>query len=112
MIVKLVIYLGIILIILASANSMPSKSIKNSVNDVNLKNQIILIDNALISYYRFHAAFPDEINSSLLRQFGIEILDVSAFSYDKKAENEFILSTKLANNEFYFSPNSNIKIDL
>ena len=107
--VKLVIYLGIMLILLSSANNISSKSIKDSVQEANLKNQIIFIDSALVSYYRFHSVVPDNINSDFLKQFGIEAFDLSNISYEKKADNEFTLCIKLHNDDYFFSPNSNNK---
>lgn len=110
---KLIIYLGALLIILTSGNNIASKSIKNTVNDSNIKNQVILIDNALMSYYRYHSYFPDELTSSEIQnQLGINNLNLNNISYARKAKNEFILQAKLNNNINYESPNSNVTIDL
>jgi hypothetical protein len=116
MLIRVLVYLAVLVIMFAAGNDIHSKSIKNTASDMVLQSQVIMLDNALVNYYKNHATVPNVSSGIALKPYmeneGIKSFDAdwSRFSYKYVAANKYTLTTTLNNGASWASPKSGVAL--
>lgn len=92
MFIKLLIYLGITMIILAGGNMVSPYSARTLISDKTLTAQTAQLDNALIKYYATHEELPGTLSTEFMELMGLHGVEVENFSYTPR-ERSYTLKT-------------------
>lgn len=84
------------------------KSLRSSISDKEIETNTTILDSAIVSWYCHHSGVvPENLSSDMIKIMGLEDMDVSMFTYQKVADDQFTLTAKLSNKKTLTSPNSN-----
>ena len=105
MLIRVLIAMGLAIILCAGGNITP-KNINDSLSDIDKKNMLIVMDEALVNYYCNHSGnLPDKLDEATVKVLGLKNYDWQQFTYSKGNKN-FTLNVKLSNGKLYPSVNS------
>lgn len=104
---RAMIILFLVTLLVGGNTSGISRSFKTSINDKELQSMSIVLDNAILNYYTNHSELPEYIDNNILHIMGLSDYDLSKFTYQKLADNKFMLTAELSNQETWISSYSN-----
>ncbi len=105
MLLRILIAIGV-LMILSIGGNLNYKTVKEGLSDAELKNMLIVMDEALVNYYCNHSGnLPYKLDEATVKVLGLKNYDWQQFTYSKGNKN-FTLNVKLSNGKLYPSVNS------
>ena len=107
---KYVIVLFLISMLVFGGSSGISPSFRKSVDDNNVKSMSVVLDTAILNYYRNHGELPAQIDDDTLYIMGLSTYDLTDFTYQKLSDRRYSLTAALSNNLIWRSSYSNIDL--
>ena len=104
---KYVIVLILISMLVFGGSSGISPSFRKSVDDNNIKSMSVVLDTAILKYYRNHGELPVQINENILYIMGLSTYDLTDFTYRKISDKQYSLTATLSDNTVWRSSYSN-----
>jgi type II secretory pathway pseudopilin PulG len=99
------------IIIIFCGYVLPSEpqNIKNSFNDSSKKDQILILDTALSSWFKTHGGkYPNNLNDLKAVELIPNSMDLSGYLYNvNSAKTKYRLTTTFSGSTVYISPLSN-----
>lgn len=105
MLIRVLLAMGIAIVLCVGGNITP-KNINDSLSDIDKKNMLNVMDEALITYYCHHSGnLPSKLDTPTLKLLGLEQYNWEEFNYSTGTQT-FTLSVNLKNGEKANSINS------
>lgn len=87
-----------------------SPSYRNSVDDNSIKSMSVVMDTAILNYYKNHGELPSQIDDDTLYIMGLSSYNLTNFTYQKLTDRRFSLTATLSDNTIWRSSYSNTEL--
>lgn len=94
---KFVIGLVFVLVLMAAGGTYSSRSMKDSVNDKAIQTQTVILDKALIAWYKNHAELPAQLSEEVFTMMGLSGLETENWQYTRNSNGrQYTLRAQLS----------------